>query len=134
LNKIVLDEGVPEEIALHLPGHEVRSVRQLWRVWLVKPLLSRARRWLGRLYLYRKQAISVRQFLQVGTSRHAPEKPKHTGQARDSSQCGLSEFLEERWLIYNRGKLAGLEQYSNGFSGIERHFQFQACQTVRMRP
>jgi len=29
LSKIALDEGVPEEIALHLLGHEVHSVRQL---------------------------------------------------------------------------------------------------------
>jgi hypothetical protein len=29
LSKIVLDEGAPEEIAWHLPNHEVQSVRQL---------------------------------------------------------------------------------------------------------
>jgi hypothetical protein len=29
LSKIALDEGAPEEIALHLPGHRVQSVRQL---------------------------------------------------------------------------------------------------------
>jgi hypothetical protein len=29
LSKVALDEGVPEQIALHLPGHDVHSVRQL---------------------------------------------------------------------------------------------------------
>ncbi len=29
MSKIALDEGAPEEIAFHLPGHEVQSVRQL---------------------------------------------------------------------------------------------------------
>lgn len=29
MNKIALDEGVPEQIAAHLPGHDVQSVRQL---------------------------------------------------------------------------------------------------------
>ncbi len=29
MSKIALDEGVPEEIGIHLPGHDVESVRQL---------------------------------------------------------------------------------------------------------
>jgi hypothetical protein len=30
--KVVLDEGVPEPLAAHLPGHDVQSVRQLgWK-------------------------------------------------------------------------------------------------------
>lgn len=29
MTKVALDEGVPEQIADHLPGHDVQSVRQL---------------------------------------------------------------------------------------------------------
>lgn len=29
MTRIALDEGVPEQIAVHLPGHDVQSVREL---------------------------------------------------------------------------------------------------------